>query len=96
MHSGSTKLQVRSCMFVLVANRTACGKNLTEVLLPLLSIRKDGSSYCDLLHVSPIRDASGKVRLHLSQVFPERSCLSDELINNYCTISMSVYNEALK
>ncbi|WVZ72620.1 hypothetical protein U9M48_021049 [Paspalum notatum var. saurae] len=31
-------------------------------------IRKDGSSFHDLLHVSPIRDASGKVRLHLSQV----------------------------
>uniref|UniRef100_A0A0A9GHZ6 PAS domain-containing protein n=1 Tax=Arundo donax TaxID=35708 RepID=A0A0A9GHZ6_ARUDO len=40
----------------------------------LLNYRKDGSSFRDLLHVSPIRDASGKVRLHLSQVFPGRSC----------------------
>ncbi|XP_021313403.1 protein TWIN LOV 1 isoform X2 [Sorghum bicolor] len=31
----------------------------------LLSYRKDGSSFCDLLHVSPIRDASGKVAFHI-------------------------------
>lgn len=93
MHCGSTKLQVRSCVFVLVANSSACIKNLTEVLLPLLSIRKDGSSFCDLLHVSPIRDASGKVRLHLSQVFPVRSCFSDELNNYYCYVRVL---EALK
>lgn len=87
MHSGSIKLQVRSFLFVLVANTSAYVKNLIAVLLPQLSIRKDGSSFRDLLHVSPIRDASGKVRLHLSQVFPERSCFSYEL-NNYYTIAM--------
>ncbi|CAL4965736.1 unnamed protein product [Urochloa decumbens] len=31
----------------------------------LLSYRKDGSSFHDLLHVSPIRDASGKVAFHI-------------------------------
>ncbi|XP_025816864.1 protein TWIN LOV 1 isoform X4 [Panicum hallii] len=31
----------------------------------LLSYRKDGSSFPDLLHVSPIRDASGKVAFHI-------------------------------
>nr|TKW13881.1 hypothetical protein SEVIR_5G130800v2 [Setaria viridis] len=31
----------------------------------LLSYRKDGSSFRDLLHVSPIRDASGKVAFHI-------------------------------
>lgn len=59
-----------SLFSVLVANRFSLHKNLTE-FLPLFSIRKDGSSFRDLLHVSPIRDASGKVRLHLPQDFPE-------------------------
>ncbi|GJN05577.1 hypothetical protein PR202_ga23218 [Eleusine coracana subsp. coracana] len=40
-------------------------ESLTEVLLPKISIRKDGSSFRDLLHVSPIRDASGKVAFHI-------------------------------
>ncbi|WVZ72619.1 hypothetical protein U9M48_021049 [Paspalum notatum var. saurae] len=47
-------------------NQHICSEQACTV--DLQSYRKDGSSFHDLLHVSPIRDASGKVRLHLSQV----------------------------
>jgi hypothetical protein len=56
----------------------------------MLSIRKDGSAFHDLLQVSPIRNASGKVGLHPFQVFPGSHGASDasvlcnaELNNSY-------------
>ncbi|EMS63420.1 Protein TWIN LOV 1 [Triticum urartu] len=39
--------------------------NLTELLIVMLPIRKDGSTFRDLLHVSPIRNSSGKVAFHV-------------------------------
>ncbi|CAD6233114.1 unnamed protein product [Miscanthus lutarioriparius] len=44
-------------------NQHICSEQACTV--DLLSYRKDGSSFCDLLHVSPIRDASGKVAFHI-------------------------------
>ncbi|GJN32188.1 hypothetical protein PR202_gb20672 [Eleusine coracana subsp. coracana] len=44
-------------------NRHVCSEKACTV--DLLNYRKDGSSFRDLLHVSPIRDASGKVAFHI-------------------------------
>ncbi|CAO2205321.1 unnamed protein product [Urochloa humidicola] len=44
-------------------NQHICSEQACTV--DLLCYRKDGSSFCDLLHVSPIRDASGKVAFHI-------------------------------
>nr|AML79495.1 putative LOV domain-containing protein [Microstegium vimineum] len=44
-------------------NQHICSEQACTV--DLLSYRKDGSAFCDLLHVSPIRDASGKVAFHI-------------------------------
>ncbi|PUZ58413.1 hypothetical protein GQ55_5G508000 [Panicum hallii var. hallii] len=44
-------------------NQHICSEQACTV--DLLSYRKDGSSFPDLLHVSPIRDASGKVAFHI-------------------------------
>nr|AML79581.1 putative LOV domain-containing protein [Neurachne alopecuroidea] len=44
-------------------NQHICSEQACTV--DLLCYRKDGSSFRDLLHVSPIRDASGKVAFHI-------------------------------
>lgn len=44
-------------------NQHICSEQACTV--DLLSYRKDGSSFCDHLHVSPIRDTSGKVAFHI-------------------------------
>ncbi|KAK3164099.1 hypothetical protein QOZ80_1AG0012670 [Eleusine coracana subsp. coracana] len=44
-------------------NHHVCSEKACTV--DLLNYRKDGSSFRDLLHVSPIRDASGKVAFHI-------------------------------
>ncbi|KAF8705750.1 hypothetical protein HU200_030953 [Digitaria exilis] len=44
-------------------NQHICSEQACTV--DLLCYRKDGSSFRDLLHVSPIRDASGKVVFHI-------------------------------
>ncbi|KAL6838734.1 hypothetical protein ACP4OV_031448 [Aristida adscensionis] len=44
-------------------NQHTCSEQACTV--DLLSYRKNGSSFRDLLHVSPIRDASGKVAFHI-------------------------------
>ncbi|KAG8045922.1 hypothetical protein GUJ93_ZPchr0008g13684 [Zizania palustris] len=56
-------------------NQHICSEQACTV--HLLNYRKDGSSFRDLLHISPIRNASGKVCLHISHVFPERRCAYD-------------------
>jgi hypothetical protein len=62
------------CVFMcyfLVADTGGFCRELEISFVTYNSIRKDGSSFRDLLHVSPIRDASGKVCFHFSQVFLE-------------------------
>ena len=63
----------------------------------MFSSRKDGSAFRDLLQVSPIRNASGKVGLHPFKVFPANHGASDasalcnaELSSNYSIISFVV------
>jgi hypothetical protein len=69
VHSGSTKLQVHS--YVLLFQVSDPGSFCIECNRSFAynSIRKDGSSFRDLLHVSPIRDASGKVCFHFLRSF---------------------------
>ncbi|XP_047057277.1 protein TWIN LOV 1-like isoform X2 [Lolium rigidum] len=63
----------------------------------LLNYRKDGSTFRDLLQVSPIRNASGKVGLHPFQVFPgshgasyASALYNAELNNNHNIIAFVV------
>ncbi|XP_039810465.1 protein TWIN LOV 1-like isoform X3 [Panicum virgatum] len=67
--TGYSREDILGCNFRVLNGPGTSLEALEEACtVDLLSYRKDGSSFRDLLHVSPIRDASGKVGLHLSQV----------------------------